>query len=121
MHKIDYDLIKNRLSIALSGTFTADTAKQCADEIIETSKNLHPGFDVITDISGLKVVAQELTTEIARAQAHLLSVGARKSVRVVTKENFITGMQFRRINSSIGLDSINVYSIEEAEEELAKD
>ncbi len=59
--------------------------------------------------------------EKARVQAHLLSVGARKSVRVVTKKNLITGMQFKRINSSIGLNLINVYSIEEAEEELAKD
>lgn len=117
MYSIRTDVIKNRLYIALTGSFTLDEAKKCMQETIAAASKLKKGYDVITDISQLKVSTSEVAKEIEKAQAYFVSSGARQGVRIV-ENSVITAMQFKRTAGNAMFTSINVSSLEEAEKLL---
>lgn len=111
------DPIRNRLYGALEGFFTAAEMKQCADDTIEATKKLRPGYCTVTDISQCKPLPPEAAAEIERVQEHFRKSGARQGVRIVGA-SVISGMQFRRTGSSAEYNSVNVPSLEEAEKFL---
>lgn len=119
MYTIQANPIKNRLHVALIGYFTLDEMKQCVDETIEATKKLKHGYEVITDISQFKPGEPAVAKEIERAQAHFVASGVRRGVRVVGA-SAISGMQFKRTAAQAGYESINVATLEEAEQILAK-
>jgi hypothetical protein len=117
MYKIKHDFTKNRLYLTLEGAFTLDDAQQCVKDVIAASTKLKRGYDVVNNISQLKVVTQEIAKEIEKVQAHFVSSGARMGVRIVNT-NVISGMQFKRTAGNAGYKSVNVSSLQEAEELL---
>jgi len=108
------DPIRNRLYGELEGFFTPEEMKKCADETIEATKKLRPGYCTITDISHCKPLPPEATKEIERVQAHFRKSGARQGVRVLGG-TVLSGMQFKRTGGETEWNSVNVPSLEEAE------
>lgn len=117
MYKIKHDLVRNRLYLTLEGAFTLDDAQKCVKDVVAASTRLKKGYDVVNDISNLKVVSQDIAKEIEKVQAHFVSSGARMGIRVIGS-NAISGMQFRRTAGNTGYNSVNVSSLGEAEELL---
>jgi hypothetical protein len=119
MYTIRADTLKNRLYVTLAGIFTLEEMRRCGDETIEATKKLRPGYDVVTDITQYKVGSPEVAKDIERVQAHFRKSGARQGVRVVGA-SVISGMQFRRTGAQADYNSVNVASLQDAEELLAK-
>jgi len=117
MYTIKTDISKNRIYITFTGFLSYEEAKKCTDETIVATGHLKHGYDVITDISQLKPTLPEVTKEIERTQNHFKNSGVRRGVRIVG-ESALTGMQFKRLSGSIGYESINTASLEEAEKLL---
>jgi len=119
MYTIRVDAIKNRLYVTLAGYFTLEEMTRCGDETIEATAKLRPGYDVITDITQFKAGPPEVAKDIARVQAHFRKSGARQGVRIVGG-NVVSGMQFRRTSAQAVYNSVNVPTLEAAEELLNK-
>lgn len=111
------DPARNRLYATLEGFFTAEEMKRCADDTIEATRKLRPGYCTVTDVTRCKPMPPEAAKEIERVQAHFRASGARQGVRIVGA-NVLSGMQFRRTGSSAEYNSVNVVSLEEAEKFL---
>ena len=119
MYTIHADTLKNRLYVTLVGFFTLEEMQSCGNETIEATKKLRPGYDVITDITQFKPGPPEIAKDIERVQAHFRKSGARQGVRIVGA-SVLSGMQFRRTGAQAEYNSVNVASIEDAEELLSK-
>lgn len=119
MYTIKTDAVKNRIYITFNGFLSYEDAKKCTDETITATSQFKHGYDVITDISQLKPTLPEVTKEIERTQAHFKSSGVRRGIRIVGQSS-LTGMQFKRLSGSIGYESINVATLDEAEKLLDK-
>lgn len=119
MYTIRVDTEKNRLYVTLVGFFTLEEMKRCGDETIAATGKLKPGYDVITDIAQFKPGPPEVAKDIERVQAHFRKSGARQGVRVVGA-NVVSGMQFRRTGAHAEYSSVNVPTLEAAEELLSK-
>ncbi len=117
MYIIKADAEKNRLYITMVGFFKADEMKKCTDEVIEESKKLKRGYDVITDISQFKPVGSDTVKEIERGQRHFRETGISRGIRVVG-ESVISGMQFRRTGKATGYDPDTVATVADAEKLL---
>jgi hypothetical protein len=115
--KMRLDPVRNRLYGELEGFFTLEEMKKCADETIEATKKLRPGYCTVTDISRCKPLPPEAAKEIERVQAHFRKSGARQGVRIVGG-TVLSGMQFRRTGEETEWNSVNVASLEEAEKFL---
>jgi hypothetical protein len=119
MYTIKPDQVKNRLYVSLVGFFAVEEMKKCVDETIDATKKLKLGYDVVTDISQFKAGTPEVAKEIERAQAHFVTSGARRGIRVVGT-SLLSGMQFKRTGSQAGYQSTNVATLEDAEKALAE-
>jgi hypothetical protein len=119
MYAIRADTLKNRLYVTLSGFFTLEEMQRCGDETIEATKKLRPGYDVVTDITQFKPGPPEIAKDIERVQAHFRKSGARQGVRIVGG-SVLSGMQFRRTGAQVEYNSVNVASLQDAEELLNK-
>lgn len=115
--KITANPIRNRLYGTLEGFFSAEEMKKCADETIEATKKLRPGYCTVTDIIRCKPLPPEAAAEIERVQEHFRKSGARQGVRIVGP-NVLSGMQFRRTGGEAEWNSVNMTSLEEAEKFL---
>jgi hypothetical protein len=115
--KMRADIVRNRLYGELEGFFTAEDMKKCADDTIEATKKLRPGYCTITDISRCKPLPPEAAKEIERVQAHFRKSGARQGVRV-TGSAVLSGMQFKRTGGDAEWSSVNLPSLVEAEKFL---
>jgi hypothetical protein len=118
-YTVRVNALKNRLYVALVGYFSLEEMQRCGDETIAATKKLRPGYDVITDITQFKAGSPEVAKDIARVQAHFSKSGARQGVRIVAEGNLLTGIQFRRTGTQVQYNSVNVSSLEAAEELLA--
>jgi len=117
MYAIRVNTVRNRLYVTLVGYFSFEEIKKCGDETIEATKQLRPGYDVVTDITQYKAGSPEVAKDIERVQAHFRKSGARQGVRIVGG-NTVSGMQFRRTGTNAEYNSINVPNLEEAEKLL---
>ena len=117
MYTIRVDSIRNRLYVTLVGYFSVDEMRQCGDETIAATAKLRPGYDVVTDITKFKAGTPEVAKDIERVQAHFRKSGARQGVRIVGG-NVVSGMQFRRTGTQAAYNSVNVPTLEAAEELL---
>ena len=66
------DPARNRLYGMLEGFFTAEEMKKCADDTIEKTKQLRPGYCTVTDVTKCKPMPPEAAAEIERV---LLATG----------------------------------------------
>lgn len=119
MFTIRVDTAKNRLYVTLAGFFTLEEMKRCGDDTIKATAKLRPGYDVVTDITQFKAGPPEVAEDIERVQAHFRKSGARQGVRIVGS-NVISGLQFRRTGAHAEYNSVNVPSLEAAEEFLSR-
>jgi hypothetical protein len=117
VYTIKADVYKNRLYVTLDGFLNHDEMKKCTDQTIEETRKLHPGYDVITDISQFKPVSQDTMKEVERAQAHFKASGIRHGVRVEGKAK-LAAIQFSNIGKNVNYKPDTFATIAEAEKHL---
>ena len=114
MYTVKADVEKNRLYISLVGFFKLEEMQKCTDDVIEESRKLKRGYDVITDISQFKPAGPETIKEIERGQEHFKSTGVGRGIRIVG-ESVLSGMQFNRTGKAIGYIPDTVATLADAE------
>jgi hypothetical protein len=117
MYTVRANTLKNRLYITLNGFFHYDEMKECTDKTIEESTKLHPGYDVITDISQFKAVDQKTLEEVKRGQEYFMQSGVRHAIRVCGGA-VLTGIQFARSGKTVNYIPATVATIGDAERYL---
>lgn len=118
MFEVHINMAKNRLYITLKGFMSDEEVRDAANEVIKNADKLRPGFDVVNDLSEMKVATQDGAKEIARAQHYLAGKGVNRVIRVVV--NSVTKTQFNRTGKAAGYskDADTASSVEEADKML---
>ncbi len=80
--------------------------------------SLKPGFTVITDISNLIPLPEEVRAAFQEMMKETLAKGMSKVVRV-PGDAVVTSNQFQRTSRSAGYTAQDVYTVAEAEKLLA--
>lgn len=111
------DVERNRLYIALWGTFEEQEARIAATRINKEIKKLSSGFDVITDISNIQSSDMEATDQLAKVHQLLKNSGVNRIVRVVGKQmdQVVGKIQFDIVSKDSGLEAKIVDTVIEAE------
>ena len=77
----------NLLRVHLSGAIDAKCMKACVDEIARLLPALHPGFRVLTDLSGIQSMDEACVPEVERMMDISRDKGVDTVVRVVPKHS----------------------------------
>jgi hypothetical protein len=117
MLEIRSDPEKHILYITLAGRFEPADARGAANAVIAEAARMGTGFDVISDIRRCHPGDADSLVELGRALVHLKTHGMRRAVRVT--QIVLTALQVGRVSKEVGYDSINVFSLGEAEKLLA--
>lgn len=120
MNSARADVKKNRLYITLQGNVDKSEAEMVVGRIVHETGKLHPGFDVITDLTQAKIGHLNASGVFRGAMEFLSARGARRVVRVVGRSKVILA-QFMRLSQGFsGYKAEYVGSMEAAEKLLAK-
>lgn len=79
------DAQRKRIDLTISGVNDVKAASEGAARLIAAAKAMGPGFDLVNDISEMKLGSEEVGAVITRAQAELTKLAPRRIVRVVGK------------------------------------
>jgi hypothetical protein len=101
--------------LTFRGFSSLDLIEETIKDLKAAVAQLKPGFDVITDISDYKTAKPEIAQAIQRMQVYLKESGMRRVVRIVSDQNVITKMQFKRTSDSAGYAAEMATSVEEAD------
>ncbi|SDF44334.1 hypothetical protein [Halorientalis regularis] len=89
------DESKNRLYLTLDGQLSVAEAEAAADEVIEKTGRLEPGFDEVNDMRTFKTTDEAALEHIERGKRGIVENGVAAVCRVVSES--VTGqMQFDR-------------------------
>jgi hypothetical protein len=119
MYKVRANIPQNRLHVTLSGFFHYRDMKECTDSMIEESKKLLPGYDVITDISQFMPVGQKTLEEVRRGQVFFTHSTVRYAIRI-RGGAILTATQFARTGKSVNYHPVTVATLADAETYLAR-
>src|SRR5215471_4546662 len=115
--EVRIDSAKNRLYLLLRGFWSVEMATAVSIRIKQEVKALKPGFTIINDISQLKIGPPEAAAIVKECQEWLGANGSGRVVRVVSADNPLAKMQFKR-TSQEAYDAAIVTTVEEAEQVL---
>lgn len=107
---------KNRLYITLAGYLEEPERKAAMKAVVAEAGTLRPGFDVISDISGLHPSNQEGFKDLLRTRSALKLKGVGRVIRVVKIP--LSRIQLARVSEAAGYDAEEVESLEAAEQLL---
>lgn len=109
---IETDSVKNRLYLELDGHFDAETVSAAADDVIEASAELDPGFGMINDISSFKPTADEASVHLKRGAKGAAENGLGTVVRV-TGESITGELQWDQVSDEVTQEvDYDVYKVE---------
>jgi len=108
---------KNRLYLFLRGFWSEEMAAAVSARVKREAKALKPGFSIINDISQLKIGPPEAAAIVKECQEWLGAQGAGRVVRVVSADNPLAKMQFKR-TSQEAYDASVATTVREAEQML---
>ena len=113
MFRVDANPEKNRLYLTLEGHMEASERREAAKAFMAAIGQLHHGFDIVHDMSGLHPTDAEGLKDLVRAQASARIKGLRSVVRIVKIP--LTRLQFERIAEETGWPFETARTLEEAD------
>lgn len=105
---------KNRLVVRIWGEIDDAEARQVGDAAVKAIERLRPGFDTLSDLTGLAPVTPEGLAQLRRIIEVARARGVRRVVRVVGR-SVDAALQFERISRELGHEAYLAFSLEEAE------
>jgi len=91
---------KNRLYLVLEGHLEPEERRQAAKAVVAGIAQLHPGFDIVHDLTGLHPTDTQGLKELVRVQGVAKVKGLRTVVRVTRIP--LTRIQFERMAQETG-------------------
>jgi hypothetical protein len=104
---------KNRLVVRIWGDIDDAEARQVGDAAVKAIERLRPGFDVMSDLTGLSPVTPEGVVQFKRIIEAARARGIRRVVRVVGR-SVDAALQFERVSRELGHEAYLAFSLEEA-------
>ena len=83
MFRIEADKSKNLLKISFAQRVDLEEAKRCEDKVRILLADVQPGFQLLTDLSGLESMDLACVRYIERVMDHFNKKGVAKVVRVI--------------------------------------
>ena len=83
MFQVEADKSKNLLKISFAGRVGLEEAKRCEEEVETLVPDLQPGFQLLTDLSGLESMDLACVPHIERVMDLCNRKGVAKIVRIV--------------------------------------
>lgn len=114
MFEVEALVGKNRLVVRIWGEIGDDEARQVGDATAKAIERLRPGFDTISDLTGLAPVSPEGLAQLKRIIEMQRARGVRRVVRVVGR-SVDAALQFERTSRELGHEAHLAFSMEEAE------
>ncbi|NOJ83906.1 hypothetical protein HNV28_37325 [Myxococcus xanthus] len=108
---------KNRLVIRLWGVVTEEEALQIGDASLRALERLRPGFDILSDLTGVTELPESGSGQIERVVEAARVRGFRRVVRVVGR-SAMAAVRFQRSSRNVGHEAYLAFSLEEAEQLL---
>lgn len=105
---------KNRLVVRIWGEVDVAEARRIGDAAVQAMERLRPGFDLVSDLSGLSAGLPENTGQFRRIIEAARARGFRRGVRVVGR-SAKAALQFERSSRALGHEAHLAFSLEEAE------
>ncbi|GLH74311.1 hypothetical protein GETHLI_28130 [Geothrix limicola] len=116
MFTVSSDPDRNRLYITLSGYLEGPERQEVTKAVMAEAAKLAPGFDVITDITGLHATNKDGLKDFLRAKSALKLRGAGHTIRVTRIP--LSRIQLQRITEEAGYQQDHADSLEEADRML---
>lgn len=116
--KVRADLNKNRLYCTIGGSVSTEDLKKFYTEVRFAVADLQPGFDVITDLSSIKLGHLAALPTFRKVIHYLASSQPGAVVRVMPKRNTFYRQAMNYASRSQGYVPLYVDTLEEAEELL---
>jgi hypothetical protein len=108
---------KNRLVVRLWGEIDDAEAPRIADAAIAAMDRLRPGFDILSDLSGVTRLHARAAEPLRRIIEVARTRRFRRGVRVVGR-SVDAALLFERTSRAIGHEAHLAFSLEEAEQLL---
>jgi hypothetical protein len=105
---------KNRLVVRIWGEIGDEEARHIGDAAVKALERLRPGFDILSDLTGLAPITAEGQAQLKRIIEAARARGFRRVVRVVGR-SVDAALQFERISRELGHEAYLAFSLEEAE------
>lgn len=113
MYEVQALVGKNRLVVRIWGDIDDAEARQVGDAAVKAIERLRPGFDVMSDLTGLSPVTPEGLAQLRRIIEAARARGIRRVVRVVGR-SVDAALQFERVSRELGHEAYLAFSLEEA-------
>ncbi|MCP3144140.1 STAS domain-containing protein [Pyxidicoccus xibeiensis] len=114
MFEVEALVGKNRLLVRMWGEIDDAEARQVGDAAVRAIDRLRPGFDMVSDMSGVVRVPPETPGQLRRIVEAARAKGYGRTVRVVGR-SAAAALQFERISRALGHEAHLAFSMEEAE------
>ncbi|MFP2934315.1 hypothetical protein ACLESO_56190 [Pyxidicoccus sp. 3LG] len=114
MFEVEALVGKNRLVVRIWGEVDGQEAYRVGDAAVLAIERLRPGFDMVSDLSGVTQLPPESTGQLRRIIEAARAKGYRRTVRVVGR-SAVAAVQFERISRALGHEAHLAFSMEEAE------
>lgn len=117
MFEVEARVGKNRLVVRLWGEIDDAESQRIADAAIAAMERLRPGFDMLSDLSGVTRIPSQAAEPLRRIIEAARTRRFRRGVRVVGR-SVDAALLFERISRGIGHEAYLAFSLEEAEQLL---
>ena len=114
MFEVEALVGKNRLVVRIWGDIDDVEAWRVGDAAVQALERLRPGFDMVSDLSGVTRLPPESTGQLRRIIEAARAKGYRRAVRVVGR-SAVAAVQFERISRALSHEAYLAFSMEEAE------
>lgn len=119
MYNIEITRQLGRLYIRATGFFSVEGAEEAVALITKEVRMMAPGFDLVTDMRDYKCSRPEVAQALSDLMQIYKAAGVRRIVRILGT-SIPAKQQLERYSKQEGVHVINVFSLSEAETELAK-
>ncbi|WP_343073617.1 hypothetical protein [Pyxidicoccus fallax] len=114
MFEVEAQVGKNRLVVRLWGDIDEAEAFRIGDAAVAAMERLRPGFDMLSDLSGVTKLPEKATGQLQRIVEAARTKGFRRGVRVVGR-SVEAALLFERRSRLLGHEVHLAFSLEEAE------
>jgi hypothetical protein len=116
MFQTKADIDRNYLYISFEGMARLEEGQAAVKAVLAEAGKLKPGFAIINDLTKARPTIPEVAEMLKGAQLSLFKMGAKKVIRILSKEAIVTKMQFSRTQEDAKADyaTIEVASMGDA-------
>ncbi len=116
MFETKADMGRNFLYISFDGMARVEEGQAAVKAVLKEAGKLKPGFAIINDLSKARPTNSEVAEMLKGAQLSLFKMGAKKVIRILSKEAIAAKLQFQRTQREVSAayEAVEVTSMADA-------